>query len=222
MKKKIFIEFQNNYGTFEIEAPEDYESLKNKIRELYKDDDILQLNNIVYIDCENNKDIIIIIGNQDYQIFLESNNNKIIFREKKNDNSNLTNTLISISDNNCVFGGDTFGGNFNFKSKINENIKKIPKENDGISYLENNIKELENIHKKELENKDNEISYLENNIKELENIHKKELENKNNEISNLKNNLKELEKNNKKELENKGNEISDLKNKLKELEGHLY
>ena len=63
--KKIVIEFPDDSKEIEIEAPKDYNSLKEKIEELEKD--ILRLYRIQYIDEDNDK--ILITNNEDYHNF---------------------------------------------------------------------------------------------------------------------------------------------------------
>ncbi len=95
--KKIVIEFPDDSKKIEIEAPKDYNSLKEKIEELEKD--ILQSYIIQYIDEEDNDDKILITNNSDYKIFLESNITRINFFEKKTE-SNTTTTFTNVNFTN--------------------------------------------------------------------------------------------------------------------------
>ena len=129
--KKIVIEFPDDSKEIEIEAPKDYNSLKEKIEELEKD--ILQSYIIQYIDEEDNDDKILITNNSDYKIFLESNITRINFFEKNTE----SNTTITFTDVNFT--------DLNNMTRVN--VDELENKNNEITNLNNRLKELENNHK---------------------------------------------------------------------------
>ena len=107
--KKIIIEFPDDSKKIEIEAPKDYNSLKEKIEELEKD--ILCDYRIQYIDEDN--DTILITNNEDYSNFLESNSNRINFFGK----DNMTNTTTTLTNIDFT--------NFNKMTRVSETDESV-------------------------------------------------------------------------------------------------
>ena len=196
-RKKIILELPNDLGKHEIEAPENLRTLKQKLLEYNNG---LEAYNIYYYDEMN--DQIIISDDNDYNMFLESNNNIITFKEKMFD-SNFSNTITT----NTIIT-NTFS-KFGTSSKVINIYTELENKNKEINDLQNTL----NKNKNELENKNKEINDLQNKLNE----NKNELENKNKEINDLQNTLNE----NKNELEKAKNKINKLNERKQQLKKDL-
>ncbi len=164
-RKKIILELPNDLGKHEIEAPENLRTLKQKLLEY---NNILEAYNIYYYDEMN--DQIIISDDNDYNMFLESNNNIITFKEKMFD-SNFSNTITT----NTIIT-NTFS-KFGTSSKVINIYTELDNKNKEINDLQNTLNENKN----ELEKAKNKINKLNERKQQL----KKDLEEKDIEINKL-------------------------------------